>query len=111
MSTEKIHQENIQSIAWRFSLIYVGMLVVSFIFLYVLFQEGIVHAVLKWDSPEYSHAYLIPVISLFIIWQKNSEITRDKFSGSWFGVVLLLLGLFFWFLGEVSTLYVIIKYV
>jgi len=97
-------------VAWKFSLLHIGLIAVSFIFLYVLFKEGILHAINKWDSPEYSHAYLIPFISLFIIWQKKAEIIKDKFNGSWLGVVILLLGLFFWFLGEVSTLYVIIKY-
>ncbi|MDW3094303.1 MAG: VPLPA-CTERM-specific exosortase XrtD [Gammaproteobacteria bacterium] len=108
--SEVNNQSNDQSVAWKFSFTYICLIVVSFIFLYLLFKEGILHAVQKWDSPEYSHAYLIPFISLFIIWQKNSEIIKDKFNGSWLGVAILLLGIFFWFLGEVSTLYVIIKY-
>ncbi len=98
------------SVAWKFSLTYIGLIVVSFVFLYLLFDEGIQHAVKQWDSPEYSHAYLIPFISLFIIWQKNAEIIRHKLDGSWLGVAILMLGIFFWYLGEVSTLYVIIKY-
>ncbi|MFK7794687.1 MAG: VPLPA-CTERM-specific exosortase XrtD [Gammaproteobacteria bacterium] len=107
--SEKIVNSN-QTIVWKFSLIYIGLIVISFVFLYLLFKEGILHAIQKWDSPEYSHAYLIPFISLFIVWQKNSEIIKDKFNGSWLGLVIMLLGLCFWFLGEVSTLYVIIKY-
>jgi exosortase D (VPLPA-CTERM-specific) len=108
--SEVVNNNSDQPIAWKFSLKYIGLIVIVFVFLYLLFKEGILHAVQKWDSPEYSHAYLIPFISLFIVWQKNSEIIKDKFIGSWLGVAILILGLFFWFLGEVSTLYVIIKY-
>ena len=95
---------------WRFTLRQIGLVVVSFILLYFLFEEGILHAIQKWDSPEYSHAYLIPFISLFIIWQNHSEFIKYKFSGSWLGVLILLVGLFLLLLGEMSTLYIIIKY-
>jgi exosortase D (VPLPA-CTERM-specific) len=109
-NSEAANNSSDQPVAWKFSLLHIGLIVFSFVLLYVLFKEGILHAVKKWDSPEYSHAYLIPFISLFIVWQKNNEIIKDKFNGSWLGVAILVLGLFFWFLGEVSTLYVIIKY-
>jgi len=108
-ASEAINSSDKQ-VAWKFSLTYLGLIFIAFVLLYLLFKEGILHAIQKWDSPEYSHAYLIPFISLFIVWQKNAEIIRDKFNGSWLGLAVLLLGLFFWFLGEVSTLYVIIKY-
>ena len=109
MSTH-VDQMNSDVSIWKFSPFYLILLSLSFLFIYVIFQEGILHAINKWDSPEYSHAYLIPLISIFIIWQKFSEIIKTPFNGSWLGFAIVLLGVFFWFLGELSTLYIIIKY-
>ena len=95
---------------WKFDPIYLGLIGLSAVLLYLIFDEGIINAIGKWDTPEYSHAYLIPLISLFIIWQKYAEIIKTEFKGSWLGLLAVLLGLFLWFLGELSTLYIIIKY-
>ncbi len=96
--------------AYRFSVLYFILLAIGLISIYFIFQEGIIHAVQKWDTPEYSHAYLIPLISLFIVWQKNNQIIKQPFPGSWWGTLIVVAGLFFWLLGEMSALYVIIKY-
>ncbi len=95
---------------YKFSWLYFALLTIAVIALYFLFEEALIHAVGKWDSPEYSHAYLIPLISLFIVWQKHAQIIKEPFPGSWLGSGIVLLGLFLWFLGEVSTLFIIIKY-
>ena len=103
-------ESNFQQEVYKFPIVFFGILTSAFICLYFIFQDGILHAIQKWDSPEYSHAYLIPIISLFIVWQNNNEIIKEKFSGSWLGVFIAIFGLFLWFLGEMSTLYIIIKY-
>ena len=95
---------------WKFGYGYLGLLGLSAVLLYLIFDEGIIYAVKSWDTPEYSHAYLIPLISIFILWQKYAEIIRTELNGSWIGFLIVIFGLFCWFLGEVSTLYIIIKY-
>ena len=110
MDAESSIQKDIKQEIYKFPYVFLALIAASFVFLYFLFEEGILHAVQKWDSPEYSHAYLIPIISLFIIWQKSNELAKVKLPGSWLGVAIVIAGLFFWFLGELSTLYVIIKY-
>lgn len=95
---------------WSFRLLHVGIFVVVGLFLYLLYKEGITFAVEKWNTPEYSHAYLIPVISLFIIWQNYTKIQQSEFKGAWFGVLLLIGGLFLLLMGEFSTLYIIVQY-
>jgi len=110
MSIQDQSNNNIQQEAYKFSVTYFVLLAAAFAFLYFLFEDGIIHAVQKWDTPEYSHAYLIPIISLFIVWQKNNYIIKEKLPGSWLGTLIVIMGLFFWLLGEMSTLYIIIKY-
>jgi exosortase D (VPLPA-CTERM-specific) len=56
---------------------------------------------------EYSHAYVIPAISAFLIWQKRSELAATPFEGSWAGVFLVIAGILLGLLGQLSTVYTI----
>src|SRR5215813_6839242 len=47
-----------------------------------------------WDDPNYSHGFLVPMYSGFLIWQRRREIAAAAASGgSWMGLPLLLAGL------------------
>ena len=95
---------------FKFTILYKLALLVGLAFIYILFHEAIQHAIIKWDTPEYSHAYLIPFISLLIIWQSYDQIKTTNFDGAWLGLIILLLGIGLWYVGEASTLFIIIKY-
>ena len=65
----------------------------------------------KWrGSEEYSHGYLIPLITLFLVWQKRYELAAMDLRGSWTGWALLLAGLALFVMGDLATLYVIEHY-
>jgi exosortase D (VPLPA-CTERM-specific) len=75
------------------------------------FGEGIEFMVMRWLSKdEYSHGILIPPIFGFLIWQKRYELARMPFTGSWYGVLLILAGWVGYAVGELSSLYSIIQY-
>lgn len=95
---------------WKFSVLQIGLFLLIACSLYFLYQDGIEHALGKWDSPEYSHAYLIPFISIFILFQHYAVIRRARLTGAWLGVLLLIIGLFVLLVGDYSTLYVIVQY-
>lgn len=64
-----------------------------------------------WDKrPEYSYGYMVPFISLFLIWQRKDRLERIQFQGSWAGVLVLMLGVFALLLGRLSTLAVLEHY-
>lgn len=65
----------------------------------------------RWDtSEEYGYGYMIPVITLFLIWQRKDKLERLPFTGSWLGVALLAAGVFITFVGQLSTLHTITQY-
>ncbi len=66
----------------------------------------------RWWSnrEEYSHGFLIPVITAYLIWQRSDRLREIRFQGSWWGVALAAWGLFLFFLGELSTIYTVIQY-
>ena len=51
-----------------------------------LYWDGLAEAVLRWElQEEYSHGYLIPLVSLFILWEKRFQIATSYHSYSWWG--------------------------
>ncbi len=75
-----------------------------------VFSNGLKLMVEWWGRPEYSYGYLIPFITLFLIWQKKDQLERTPFDGSWAGVSVVAVGLLLFFAGELSTLYNVIQY-
>jgi exosortase D (VPLPA-CTERM-specific) len=75
-----------------------------------VFYDGLIYMVDQWSRDEYSHGYLLPVISGYFMWQKKNEMAEIGFKGSWLGVVVFCLGLFGAVVGELSTLFTVIQY-
>jgi exosortase D (VPLPA-CTERM-specific) len=76
-----------------------------------LYWDGLAEAVLRWElQEEYSHGYLIPLVSLFILWEKRFQIASSYQNYSWWGLPIIALALIILLVGEVSALYVLIHY-
>ncbi len=75
-----------------------------------IFYDGLSAMVRAWGREEYSHGYMIPLVVAFLVWQRKDQLEKIQFSDSWVGVVIVLLGIGLYFLGELSTLYIIIQY-
>jgi exosortase D (VPLPA-CTERM-specific) len=98
-------------VRWHFSPFGWGVLAFAVVAAYIPFA-GVLNGLFGvWNlQPEYSHGVLIPVISLFLIWRERAALVRSPFTGSWLGVGLVVLGIFLWALGELSTIWVIAQY-
>ncbi len=59
----------------------------------LLAGRGIVGIAERWSEPEYSHGWLIPAVTAFLLWQRWPRIVAARAAGSWTGVVLVALGL------------------
>jgi exosortase D (VPLPA-CTERM-specific) len=75
-----------------------------------VFFDGLRQMVAGWSKEEYSYAYLVPLISAWLIWQKRADIAATQPRGSWAGVGVILLGLLLGLFGQLSTIYTIIHY-
>jgi exosortase len=96
-----------------FRLSWVGWLVLALALLaaMVTVKTGL-SQMLEWllTKPEYSHGLLIPLIAAFLIWQRRDVIERTPFTGSWAGLIVVLLGASFAVIGRLSTLFTIEHY-
>jgi exosortase len=56
-----------------------------------------------WDDPNYSHGFLVPVVSGFLIWQRRKELRALTPKGSRLGLAVLLLGIGALLLGDIGA--------
>src|SRR5262245_54056916 len=75
-----------------------------------IFQDTFVMLRAKWQLEEYSHGFLIPVISAYLLWTKRGQFVSMPFEGSWYGVTLVLVGLIVYFLGSLAAITTIDAY-
>ncbi len=88
-----------------------GLLVVGYLLLLPTFWGGISELIGRWDNQEeYSHGYLIPLVSAYLIWQRKDLLRTLEFRPTWLPVGLVLLGLAVSILGEISALYILIHF-
>jgi exosortase D (VPLPA-CTERM-specific) len=75
------------------------------------FKEQIALLISKWNgSQDFNYGYIIPVITLYLIWQKRSELLLLHCKESWIGVVIIISSAFTLYIGKLSAIQVIELY-
>jgi exosortase D (VPLPA-CTERM-specific) len=97
--------------SWRHSpAMMAGLAVLAGLVLFT-FYDAMALMVNWWSSrEEYSHGFLIPVVSAYLIWQHQTEIRAMPFTGSWLGVAVFAFGMLMGIVGELSSIYTVIQY-
>jgi exosortase D (VPLPA-CTERM-specific) len=70
----------------------------------VVFQKTLGFLYGTWQREEYSHGFLIPLISGFLLWQRRRRFEGLRFTGSWAGVAVVVLGLLLFYLGSIASI-------
>lgn len=70
----------------------------------VLFQNTFGYLYANWHREEYSHGFLIPPLSAYLLWQRRALLQRVPLEGSWGGFGLVVLGLALFFLNFFATI-------
>lgn len=74
-----------------------------YILFYILLYQTVFLNMLKWwERDDYSYCYLIPFIVLYLLWEKKNDFAAKTALPEWKGVILLLIGIFFYWLGELG---------
>jgi exosortase len=56
-----------------------------------------------WHDPNYSHVFIVPIISGFVIWQRRRVLAAVPVQGSWRGVPLILAGVVALIAGDIGA--------
>ncbi len=106
-----INDNKEEIVIWRETPVIWGMLALLAGLTGYVYMHGLSELVVLWEKrEEYSYGYLIPFITFFLIWQKKDELEKVEFTGSWWGVLLVVLGLLLFVVGELTTLFLVIHY-
>jgi exosortase D (VPLPA-CTERM-specific) len=84
---------------WQLALVplAVGLLV-------LMFQSTFAYLYGVWHREEYSHGFLIPIISAYLLWQRRERFAQAQFRSSWIGVAVAAVGVAIYFLGTVASI-------
>ncbi|WP_279245012.1 VPLPA-CTERM-specific exosortase XrtD [Candidatus Litorirhabdus singularis] len=76
-----------------------------------IFFDGFVEMEYRWANvEEYSHGYMIPLVAMFLFYQKIPALVALDWRANWLGPFLMVGAILGWFLGEMSSLFIIVHY-
>lgn len=94
------HQET--SPRWRWGgLLQGGLLASALLYLYVPVLTDLVTD--WWDDPDYSHGFLVPVLSAYFAWKRRQQLAQTALQPRWWGLGVLLFGLSLLVVGTVGA--------
>ena len=99
-----------QPLIWKIPLKYWGLILLSLILLGLYFYDALAFMVEWWSREEYSHGPLIPLITLFFLWQKKDELEKIPFNSTYVGTAILVVFLLLGLVGNLSTIFVVSQY-
>ena len=95
---------------WKGLAVRLGSVAVIAVMLVLIFRDGLTAMVGGWSQPEYSHGYLIPVVTLFFFWRDRHVLAATQGGGAWSGLVIVVAGLSMFLMGELGTIYTVVQY-
>ena len=91
------------------SVIRTGLLVLLAILIAILgFSGALTELVHRWNQQEeYSHGFLIPVVTAWLLWTRRDALRANIGQPSWIGPVLILLAIAMHITGELSAIFIL----
>ena len=96
---------------WKIALTQWLVIALTGVAVVAAFFPGLRFMVANWELvEEYSYGYFIPVISVFLIWQKSDQLRKFDLHGSWTGLLVAGLALALGAIGEFSAVRLFSQY-
>jgi len=96
---------------WFLSRMYWVLLAICAVLIAYPFLDTIIDMEYRWSTrEEYGYGYIIPVISIFLIWQRKDVLMKEKFEPTFWALPILLFSGLIYFVGSVSTTHTLSQY-
>jgi exosortase len=80
------------------------MIAIIFALIFILYLQTIIELISDWyNDDNYSHGFLIPAISGYLIWQKKDHLSQINAKANLFGMYILIFGLALYLIGTASA--------
>jgi len=93
---------------YRTRLLKSAIIAACLILLYFSVLQGLVSDWLH--LPDFSHGFLIPIVSFYFVYERRKELSALNRSSNWIGLVLLLFGIVLLLLGNLATEYFTMRF-
>lgn len=88
-----------------------GVLAVVMTVLGYLYADSLQFLMQTWlEDDNYSHGPFIPLISLYLIWLRRTQLQTVVRRGSWWGLPIVAAGLFVYVVGEFAAMYAVVHF-
>jgi exosortase D (VPLPA-CTERM-specific) len=84
-----------------------GILLALLVILYFGFEKALLFMFDQWRMEEFSHGYLIPFISGYLVWQRRHALRCTVFNGSWSGLAVVALGIGLDLVGRLTSIFAV----
>jgi exosortase D (VPLPA-CTERM-specific) len=73
--------------------------------------NGMAELVNRWNrQEEYSHGFFIPLITLWLLWQRREALRASLGAPSWHGLLMLIVAVAMLLLGELTAIFILVQY-
>lgn len=93
---------------YRTRLLNSAIIVACLVLLYFSVLQGLVSDWLH--LPDFSHGFLIPIVSFYFVYERRKELSALNRSSNWIGLALLLFGIVLLLLGNLATEYFTMRF-
>jgi exosortase D (VPLPA-CTERM-specific) len=59
----------------------------------------------KWQSDDFTYCYIVPFITVYLIWEKRDKLASIRSVASWNGLIPLTIGILLFLVGELASEY------
>lgn len=74
--------------------------------IFAAYPDSVGSIVAIWNSDGFQHSYLIPLISLYLLWHQRRELAECRLQPSWAGLLLVVVAVWVWLVARQSLLLV-----
>jgi len=93
------------------SIKHIAIIVVTIGLILILYWDVFKILITTWNTKEeYGHGFMIPLITIYFIWQKKQLILAEKFSPSWIGVAIIIIAIIAYFIGTIADIYFSLRF-
>lgn len=79
--------------------------------LLLIYTPALIDLVADWyNDPNYSHGFLVPLISFYLIWQNRKELNKIEIKPSLTGLALVIIGIILFILGNGASEYFTVRF-
>lgn len=76
----------------------------------IAFGDGLVELVRRWSTQdEYNHGFLIPVISMWLLWQRRTALLGSLGPPHWTGALIVLVSIAMLIVGELTAIFLLLQ--